>query len=52
MGANNPAGTEGVQELNEPDSAMPPSQVIKIYHTAKKHTIYSFRKKGRMQENN
>ena len=35
MGTNNPAGTEGVQELNEPVSALPVSQVIKIYQTAK-----------------
>ena len=35
MGTNNPAGTEGVQELNEPVSALPVPQVIKIYQTAK-----------------
>lgn len=45
MGMNNPAGTVGVQELNEPVSALPLSQVIKIYHTEYKHMVFIYRKK-------
>ena len=35
MGTNNAAGTEDAQELSEPVSALPVSQVIKICQTAK-----------------
>jgi hypothetical protein len=45
MGMNNPAGTVGVPLLNEPVSALPLSQVIKIYHTEYKDTILIYRKK-------
>jgi hypothetical protein len=54
MGMNNPAGTVGVQELNEPVSALPLSQVIKVYHTEYKHMVFTYMKKKikwkRMQE--
>jgi hypothetical protein len=45
MGMNNPAGTVGVQELNEPVSALPLSQVIKVYHTEYKHMVFTYMKK-------
>ena len=56
MGTNNAAGTEGVQELNEPVSAL---LVHKLSRYAKQQRTFNLKlqekskkKKGGMQENN